>query len=213
MHGWDKSRIRKRRSPTISKCMRTLYGAKASASAAKGRAESLTRPLTSLIRESRPVRILLQAIRGNPTCGTRSSEKDFTCAIRIVTNCAVPQSFYSSISVCGSTKGDVSNDIGLHSVLGNLRKMSSAAFDVNVLLCRLLVPLRDSVQDAALRQCLTDKIVAFQLSRRSTESQGMCWSSNLPDINGGHIRQDIFNLVRIILQGPVLQFVRKSDTT
>ncbi len=31
--------------------------------------------------------------------------------------------------------------------------------------------------------------------------------------NGGHTRRDILNMLRMFLQAPVLQFVRRSDTT
>ncbi len=79
---------------------------KNSNSAAKGRAEDMSRPLTCFTRE------LLDAIRGNSQVCTSANEKDFASAARMVSEIAVPAEYFSSISVCGKTRGDVSEDIG-----------------------------------------------------------------------------------------------------
>ncbi len=86
----------------------------------KGRAESGMRPLTTRIREEKPVP--LGAIRGRHVTCTKSVEKDFAAASRPISDSSLPTAFCSSSSICGRNRGDLFNDVGLQSILTNHRK-------------------------------------------------------------------------------------------
>ncbi len=100
---------------------------KPSTKLSKGGPGSTLRPLTGLVRETRPVQILLKAIRGKPLHRTNKSEKDFASSIRMVSEHSIPRTFHSSVSVCGNSRGDVSNDVGDMSVLAHIRSLVTSA--------------------------------------------------------------------------------------
>ncbi len=134
-------------------------------------------------------------------------------AIRMVSDCAVPPELYSSFSVCGTSRGDVSDDVGSQSVLANIRNIITSAFDKTILVSRLIYPLQDSAHGCELQKSLNLHMFGNGYQESIERDDGTCWRSDIPDSNGGHTRRDILNLLRMFLQAPVLQFVRRSDTT
>ncbi len=146
----------------------------------KGRPRALVRPLTNLIRESKPVTILLHAIRGKPLQCTKSNEKDFASAIRMDCDQSIPTSFYSSVSACGLSRGDVSNDAGDNSTLAHIRKLVNSVFDRSTFLLRLLSPLFYHVSNPEVRQNPHDTIEMLSgAANRNPYSTEICWNDVL----------------------------------
>ncbi len=151
------------------------------------------RPLTSIVREMRPVNILFDAIKGHSTSCSSSNEKDFACAIRMVSDLAIPAEFHSSVSVCGKTRGDISEDIGPGCSLSNIRNFLTSVFDEKMLLLRLLTPLRDHVRDLSIRNHVEDFLYsALRLASSKVSQNEVYWSSAVPNNDGCHMQNDIF---------------------
>ncbi len=79
-------------------------------------------------------------------------------------------------------------------------------------MCRILTPLLAYLGSSALGKYLQIYTENSQCAvQAAVHEDEICWKQNLRESRGEHIHSEIFNLSRMILQGPVLQFMRKSD--
>ncbi len=79
-------------------------------------------------------------------------------------------------------------------------------------MCRLLTPLLAYLSSSALDNSMQICIETYQCKAQAALHEAkICWKQNLRGSRGEHIRNDIFNVFWIILQSPLLQFMRKSD--
>ncbi len=135
---------------------------KPSTALSKGQPQGKVRPLIGLVRESKPVLILLDAIRGNDLSCTGSMRKSFAAAIRMVSGYALPAHVFSSFSVCGRSRGEVAEDVGDQGTVHRLRKFVVSCFDGNVLIYRMISPLYSLESNSSIGAHLRDLIFALR---------------------------------------------------
>lgn len=179
--------------------------------------------------------MLLKTVQGKDVKITKRNIRDMALCIRTLAR-DILTSAVCRESVFGRNKSDFHNDSGDSSYGTCMRGLTAAFFDTATLLYRLLKPLNEylsrltpeAVSEMVTAATKSEAVqasssiqVMVQAALSSFEGQqfsqlqltGPCWLRCIDNRSKGgqDMCKEIMNMYAIFVQGPILQFIRRTD--